>query len=384
MGTMLKNTWMVGRILAAALVVAPVQAIELGVFGDVGFTASDDNNDPDNFGVGGLDLYANEQIDANTKAFFEVVYEHDGEQFVLDVERYQITRRFTDAFNLGVGRFHAPLGYWNRNFHHGVLIQDTASRPAFLDFEDGDAAILPMHTVGLMATGKLAPGLGYELTVGNGSGYSTERASSASPGSALGEGEILIANTEDFGDDKTIIGRLTYGGTRDVPVSVGLFAGSFSLMEAGSQTAAQNDSGVAKQNTITTTTVFGIDARYEIGGFDALAEYYNLDSDPESGVAAAISDGSSHSADAYYIQLGYHITEPFKALYRFESLSFDAGTDAYFNVLGVDEYEANVFALRYELDDSNALYLEVNSTDFGSAAANDTTTTTLNWAFLMF
>ncbi len=351
-------------ILIVILVFSPIvpsHGVELGVFGDVSFVTNDDSDDASSFVLGGLDLYGAQNITDNTMAFIEVVFEEDGNSFVVDVERLWIKRSFSNAFQLGAGRFHAPLGYWNRNFHHGVLIQDTPSRPAFLDFEDGDSATLPLHMVGLMATGEIGTALSYELGVANSTAVKTSR--------PIDEREILIANTNDTTDDKSFFGRMTYDISR-IPLQLGLFAMSNKLHD--------HDGGtVAKGGDIATTSVFGLDLRFEKNAFDALAEYYYYDNQDETGGIA----GDDGDADAFYIQLGYRFTEYWKLIYRYEDLSID-DNDSYFNVLGSESYSGNVAALRFDVDETNAITLEVNKKSFD--ISDDVTEVTLNWAFMMF
>ena len=130
-----------------------VSAVTFGAFSDVRVESSTQQGESTHFKLGGFDLYANQKISDSTSAFVETVFEDGGSGFGLDVERLFIKRKFNPLFSIAAGRFHAPLGYWNRHYHHGVLLQDTPDRPQFLEFEDGDGAIMPMHAIGLMATG---------------------------------------------------------------------------------------------------------------------------------------------------------------------------------------------------------------------------------------
>lgn len=152
--------------MCSATMMAPVYAFQFGAMGDARYTSSDDSAVADSFAIGGLDLFAREEIDARTEAFIEVVYENEGEAFVLDLERMYVKRSVTDTVRVGAGRFHSPLGYWNNAFHHGVIMQDTVTRPSFLEFEDGDGAILPTHVIGLSVEGKAGP-VGYEFAIAN-------------------------------------------------------------------------------------------------------------------------------------------------------------------------------------------------------------------------
>lgn len=74
------------------------------------------------------------------------------------------------ATNVGVGRFHSAVGYHNTAYHHSTWLQTTTGRPFLFQFED-QGGILPIHNVGLTASGRIPPGalgLHYVAEVGNG------------------------------------------------------------------------------------------------------------------------------------------------------------------------------------------------------------------------
>jgi len=343
----------------ATMMINPAQAFEFGAMGDASYSTSDDDAVSSAFAIGGLDLYARQDIDPNTEAFIEYVFENDGEGFVLDLERMYVKRSINDNVKIGIGRMHSPLGYWNNTFHHGVIMQDTASRPSFLDFEDGEAAILPTHVIGVTVEGQ-AGALGYEVSMANSTFLDT---TVAGP-------EIGIGNISDYSDDKTIFARLTYG---IADVNLGLSLMNNSIVEAASAggTLAQGEELIAQ-------SVTGLDVRYQYDQLSVLAEYYMMTNDSQAGVG----DAASHDATAYYVQASYQVNDQFRPTVRYESLEADVATDAYFTILGRSEYTANVVALRYDLDDSNAVTFEYKASSYVGGA--DVTEMTLDWSFLMF
>lgn len=367
-----KNVGMMAFIAACPLIFAsPADAFEFGAFGDVSYNSSDESGVADSFALGGLDLYAKQNIDTSTEAFIEYVFENDGEGFVLDLERLYLKRKLNDNMSISMGRFHSPLGYWNATFHHGVMIQDTVSRPSFLDFEDGEAAILPTHGIGIQLQGN-AGAIGYELAIANSTFLDTTLSANAVDAGSAKEGlEIGIGNISDLSDDKTIFGRLTY----DISdVKLGFSFMSNSIVEA----AATGDSafgGVTLGNELIDQQLLGLDVRYTYDRLGVLAEYFNIDNSAATGV------GGDGTADAYYVQASYQVNDKFRPTVRYESLEFDA-TDAYFNILGTTAYTASVVALRYDLDDSNALTFEYKNTS--PKSGTDVAEMTLDWSFLMF
>ena len=346
--------------LLSVLMVPPVSAVEFGMFGDVNYWDSDAKDASNAFSIGPLDLYAMQSIDDKTRAFIEIVFENDGEGFVLDIERLWIKRALTDDVNIGMGRFHTSLGYWNANFHHGALLQDTISRPGFLDYEDGVSAILPLHYVGLEADGSIelsAGELAYTVYVGNGPSYDT----SAGPGG----GEIDINNVADSNRAKSPGFRISYT-TDSYPVQISVFGMLNDMAESGA--------GVNNGRTLVKQSILGLDFKYSGERFDAMGEYYSLKNDDKVGSAG------SHVGTAYYLQIGYQITEVIKPVYRYESLAFD-DADAYFNILDTMQETRHVFALRYDLNDTNAVKFEISNSD--PKMGDSETKYGFQWAFML-
>jgi len=122
-------------------------------------------------------------------------------------------------------------------------------------------------------------------------------------------------------------------------------------------------------------TIAGFDIFYDNEQVDVTAEYYSINNDNKVGTAG------SYTATAYYLQVGYRINKTLKAVVRYENLSFDETNDSYFRLLATQQASHTVFALRYEVDDSNALKFDINSTDLKSG--QDTTRYTFQWAFLI-
>jgi hypothetical protein len=129
--------------------------------------------DDNHFALGQFDLFVHRDLGERAGFLGEVVLEADevGNTGV-DLERCMLSYRPTDTLELGAGRYHTHLGWWNANYHHGEWFQPTIGRPAGLAFEDG-GGILPVHLIGLTAEQQvaLAPGkLVLIAEIGNGRG----------------------------------------------------------------------------------------------------------------------------------------------------------------------------------------------------------------------
>lgn len=92
-----------------------------------------------------------------------------------EIERFQLGWQIGNH-RAWLGRFHNPIGYWNTQFHHGVYLQPSISRPAIAIFEH-DQGVLPMHLAGLLIEGIAengGSGLGYAIALATGPELSGE------------------------------------------------------------------------------------------------------------------------------------------------------------------------------------------------------------------
>lgn len=148
-------------------------------FADVTFVAEtiEDQNDEwreeTSFALGELDLYMVSRLTDSISFLGEVIFEaEDDGSLVTDVERLLITYALSDQWSLSAGRYHSLISYWNRVYHHGLLLQPTIERPEAIRFED-KGGIIPAHGVGLSVRGRRFKGpwtLEYEGQVSNGRG----------------------------------------------------------------------------------------------------------------------------------------------------------------------------------------------------------------------
>jgi len=133
------------------------------------------------FSLGQLDLFVTSDVSEKFKFLSEIVFEGGPDNiygitrgetnlFSVDVERYLIQYSYNDYFKVEAGRFHTAIGYYNTAYHHSTWFQTTTGRPFLFDFEDR-GGILPIHTVGVSASGLIPSGglgLHYVAEVGNG------------------------------------------------------------------------------------------------------------------------------------------------------------------------------------------------------------------------
>jgi hypothetical protein len=145
--------------------------LNLRGYGDVDWNASDLKGSTNSFVLGQFNLFITSRVSQHATFLAETVIEADEgtNEFGIEPERLLLDYSVNDHLNLVFGRYHTGIGYYNTAYHHSALLQTTLERPFLFEFEDG-GGILPIHSVGISATGLAwsKPGLHYIAEMGNG------------------------------------------------------------------------------------------------------------------------------------------------------------------------------------------------------------------------
>jgi hypothetical protein len=140
-------------------------------FGDVDFHGSNQKGSTTAFSLGQLDLFITSDLSEKFNLLSEIVFEADTQNnFGVDVERLLLQYSLNDYLNVAVGRYHTAIGWYNTAYHHSTWLQTALGRPFLFEFED-NGGILPIHNVGVSASGLIPSGrlgLHYVAEVGNG------------------------------------------------------------------------------------------------------------------------------------------------------------------------------------------------------------------------
>lgn len=314
---------------------SPASAIQLHGFADVSY--SQDVHDPDPqenngaFQIGPLDFYVAETIGPRLDVLTEFAFESG----VIDLERLQIGYLFSDALKVYVGRFHSPLGYWNTAYHHGAFLHTTIRRPFFLQFED-DGGILPVHSVGLLASGRLFLGAGevsYAALVGNGSSIVEENGA-----------PVLAPNTEvDPNQNKAV-------GLHAAFAPAGL--DGWTLGASFYHSRVITDPAVPLPAIDLTQTIAAADLTMVEGPWELLAEYYRIRHEDRIG-------GDTTTTHLSYVQIGREFAERVTPYVRHEQLSLDEdGADLYLTAMGSSDKRIETAGLRIRVGDQSVIKLE--------------------------
>lgn len=145
--------------------------LQLRGYADVGWNTSDQKGSTNSFALGQFNLFIRSRLTDKASFLAETVVEADPgtNQFGIDLERLELIYNVSDRLNLQFGRYHTAMGFYNTAYHHSALMQTALGRPFLFDFED-HGGILPVHSVGMSATGIVSNKLGlhYIAEIGNG------------------------------------------------------------------------------------------------------------------------------------------------------------------------------------------------------------------------
>ena len=94
-----------------------------------------------------LALHLSSRLGQRFSAFLEAEVTADEDDVGLEVERVIVKYDIDNVSQFSVGRYHAPIGYWNQHYHHGRWLQISKNRPVQSEFGLG---FLPGHFWGAM------------------------------------------------------------------------------------------------------------------------------------------------------------------------------------------------------------------------------------------
>lgn len=277
---------------------------------------------PSTFNLGVLDLFVHAQPSPEFFLLTEVGYEPTVQDYGIDVERLEAGWSPRSWFQVVVGRYHTPLGYWNTAFHHGKWLVTTVENPLLFKFEDEDGP-LPVHTIGALVYGQVGLGqdfsLLYHLGVGNGRGATPD------PPQKL----------FNIHEGKSFLGalHLLFGGFR--------IGGSFYL---------DKTTPAATPNVDMTEQIFVADLTYTKGPLEFLAEGATI----RHSYAEIVGDRVVNDYGGY-VQLSYQALERVRPYARGEVQRI-ASDDPFF--AKIPDQARVLGGIRFDVIDALALKLE--------------------------
>lgn len=341
-------------------------AFEFNLFGDSIYRSGNHQN---SFILGAVNLNAEQKIGDTAYVTIELLFENTHHGFEIDLERFSVANEIGENLEIKMGRFVDPLGFWNHNFHHASLSQDTVSRPFFLELEEQHEGVFPSHLIGVVVAGEY-DSWGYQFAVANSSGIDSEEFPTTN---------LLDVDTINFDDpstDKTLVFRTTV---------LALDSLQFGFMYMGNNIVEMaEESGIDAINikhgdTLFEQAVIGIDYNYSYEDFYSFGEFYQIQFTDNKYLPSA--NPQTYDAIAFYLQFGYRITNKITSVYRYENLDFPAENSTYFALINVGAQTRHVLSLNYRIEESHAIRFEINRHD--PESADSETYYNLQWFFLL-
>jgi hypothetical protein len=110
------------------------------------------------FTMGDFDLFTNTRISDHLSVLGELLITSDfTNETSLEIDRMLLTYKASDYFQISFGKYNTDIGYYTNAFHRAHFFQTAISRPIMYADED-DGGILPVHNIGITATGKIPSG----------------------------------------------------------------------------------------------------------------------------------------------------------------------------------------------------------------------------------
>ena len=345
---------------------------EVGLFGNLTYRDTEDHDFRSNPFNTSLDLYTAGRLSNRWSGLLEFVLEHEKDYSEAEIERINITYEHSTALRLGAGRFHTPLGYWNKAYHHGRQLFDTVERPFFLEFEDSGrgTGILPSHTVGLQASGVRDVASGsFRYSLLAGSAHRMDSSEWEEPGGA----EVHPSYRFEDSDQLTWTASGSFHSRND-HFQVGLSARDHHIVEDGSL----GDGAItAEGEELFNQEILAADMRYRQGRWEIFGEYFYIRSRDQ------FASEQRFDSRAYYAQLAYSLTPSLRGVYRYARLDFDQD-DPYYQLLDAREETHHIFTLRYDLNLNHTLKLEYEAVDGQSKDHRSPDIYRFQWSFHWF
>jgi len=298
--------------------------LQLSGFGDVDWKASDLRGQTNSFALGQFNLFITSRINNKISFLAETVIEADSgtNEFGIEPERLLLLYSVSDRLNLQIGRYHTGLGFYNTAYHHSAVMQTTLGRPFLFQFED-NGGILPVHNVGVSATGLVSSRLGlhYIAEVGNGR---SARTAISNP----------VQNVEDENNGKAF----NLGFYVHPPAITGLRFGLSAYHDHLTPLASANVS----------ENIFAGHIVYQTSRFEFLNEAVLLEHSPDN-------SNITINIPGFYSQISRRFGA-YRPYFRYEYVNVPASDPLYSDVGLLHGPRAG---LRYELAESAAFKVEV-------------------------
>jgi hypothetical protein len=301
--------------------------LDVHLFADIKFSATDSVGSKNGFSLGQFDLFAHSQLSDNLSVLTEATLTAlPRNTYNAKLERLLLTFAPSNHFSAAFGRFHSGIGFYNTAYHHGTWFQTTVGRPLIFAI-DGDIGVVPIHTLGISTTGEIPSGsLGLRYVAEVGTGRAGQSSAAVSPQPSLNDNNTPSFNVALIARPDLLDG-LQFG--------VSMYRDRLSL--------ADTAKGVVDE------TIAAAHALYKTDAVELLSEALVLQHQPRGALPGTTSRG-------YYAQASRRVgaVRPYA---RFDYLDIPR-SDALFGFLG--RRSGPTVGVRYDFDALAAVKLQTS------------------------
>jgi len=300
---------------------------QVHLFADMKYAAVDTTGSRNGFSLGQFDLFGRSELSDAVNVIAEATLTAlPRNTFSAHLERLMLTYSPSDVFSASVGRYHTGIGYYNTAYHHGTWFQTATGRPLIYAI-DGDIGVIPIHTLGVSATGSIRSGsLGLHYLAEFGSGRAGQASAAPATQPALNDNNTPSVNGALWIRPEALDG---------LQLGVSVYRDRLTLIDT---TKAPNDETIAAAHIV-----------YKTDALELMTEGMIMRHDPLGGAPASDSRG-------YYAQASrrFGTTRPYV---RMDYLDIPT-TDPLFAFLG-KRYGPSV-GVRYDFQPFAALKLQTS------------------------
>jgi len=282
----------------------------------------------DGFQEARLALHLSSRLSTRITTFVEAELTVTEDNTSDSIERYVVKYDIDNNSQVSVGRYHAPVGYWNQYYHHGRWLQISKDRPVQNEFGSG---FVPAHYLGVMYERKIrTESQTIDLDVGFGKGREANIIvpDFAGPVTIKGD-EAIVAQVNITPNEGR---KLSYGGS----VWIGDLRGS--------------DGSVFGEQ------VFTAHVRYLGNSGEFLAEISTVKHDYDD----ARGDTNNYGA---YIEYSHRLSTlqgRLRPYVRLDFLDIDENDFVFDNLESKDR---QTLGIRYDVTDNSAIKFEIRHDD---------------------
>jgi hypothetical protein len=153
------------------------------------------------FSLGDFDLFTTARLGNHFSMLGELLITSDfTNEFSAEMDRLLLTYTANDYFQISAGKYNTAIGFYSNEFNRARYFQTATGRPLLFTDED-DGGILPVHSIGLTANGKIPSGelgLHWVAEIANG------RASVSTAALAAGSTVAPVQNFADENNGKAV------------------------------------------------------------------------------------------------------------------------------------------------------------------------------------